>query len=786
MDRQPKPSKVKNKNPAPVQITAEQILRESKERTENSTKVPQQRIADKEELDNYRATKRKGFEDAIRRNRTAVGNWLKYSAWEESQMEMERARSIYERALDVDHRNQVLWLRYAEMEMKHKNINRARNIFDRAVSILPRIDVFWFKYTYMEELLENVAGARQVFERWMKWEPGEEAWAAYIKMENRYVFGPGYDGYKSQDAELSNTRYNELDRAREIYRRFVGVHPQPKNWLKWAKYEESIGRIDNAREIYQQCIETLGDDFIDQNMYVSFARFETRQKEIERARAIYKFALEKLPKGQTENLYNVYTQFEKQHGAKEGIEDVIIGKRRAKYEDELANNPKNYDIWFDYVRLEETAGEEEKIRELYERAIAQVPPVNEKRFWRRYIYLWIFYAVWEETQAKVAKRLHCTIAHTYGNLDVDPNPLQDSSRTKEVYNQLIKLVPHKTFTFAKIWLLYAKFLIRQKDLLAARKTLGAAIGMCPKEKLFKGYIELELQLREFDRARHLYMKYLEWNAGNCYAWIKFAELEKMLGDVERARGIFEIAVEQPVLDMPEVLWKGFIDFEVGEAEWENARALYERLLQRTEHVKVWITYANFEATALDNGEDISSRMSKAREVFERADKALKRKEDKAERVVLLEAWRELEREHGTAETQKKVVEKMPKPVKKRRRVVDENGEAAGWEEYYDYIFPDDESDRPNFKLLDMAHQWKAKMAAMGAKMGDSDEDDDDDDEEDDEEEGDGDVEMGGNGVGGSSGSRWEKDGDSDEEEGPSRKRLRTEGSSGEEDEDEED
>ena len=68
-------------------------------------------------------------------------------------------------------------------------------------------------------------------------------------------------------------------------------------------------------------------------MYVSFARFETRQKELDRARAIYKYALEKLPKGQTENLYNVYTQFEKQHGAKEGIEDVIIGKRRAKYED---------------------------------------------------------------------------------------------------------------------------------------------------------------------------------------------------------------------------------------------------------------------------------------------------------------------------------------------------------------------------------------------------------------------------------------------------------------------
>lgn len=29
-----------------------------------------------------------------------------------------RARSIYERALDVDHRNITIWLKYAEMEMK--------------------------------------------------------------------------------------------------------------------------------------------------------------------------------------------------------------------------------------------------------------------------------------------------------------------------------------------------------------------------------------------------------------------------------------------------------------------------------------------------------------------------------------------------------------------------------------------------------------------------------------------------------------------------------------------
>ena len=42
--------------------------------------------------------------------------------------------------------------------------------------------------------------------------------------------------------------------------------------------------------------------------------------------------------------------------------------------------------------------------------------------------------------------------------------------------------------------MYAQFEVRRLDLPAARKALGAAIGMCPKEKLFKGYIQLEFDV----------------------------------------------------------------------------------------------------------------------------------------------------------------------------------------------------------------------------------------------------------------------------------------------------
>ena len=115
------------------------------------------------------------------------------------------------------------------------------------------------KYTYMEEMLEEVARARQIFERWMQWEPEEEAWMAYVKFEKRY---------------------KELERARVIYERFVHIHPEPKNWIKWAEFEEREGKTEKAREIFTRAIEVMGEELMEQRLFISFAKFETRLKEV--------------------------------------------------------------------------------------------------------------------------------------------------------------------------------------------------------------------------------------------------------------------------------------------------------------------------------------------------------------------------------------------------------------------------------------------------------------------------------------------------------------------------
>ena len=143
-----------------------------------------------------------------------------------------------------------------------------------------------------------------------------------------------------------------------------------------------------------------------------------------------------------------------------------MSERRFQYEADVKQDPLNYDSWFDYIRLEEAAGQPDRVRslprciqapallhkgiycrlihrcrdssaakqlthdlqvrEVYERAIANVPPAPEKRYWQRYIYLWIRYALWEELEA------------------------EDAERTRQVYRACLNLIPHSVFTFAKV------------------------------------------------------------------------------------------------------------------------------------------------------------------------------------------------------------------------------------------------------------------------------------------------------------------------------------------------
>jgi monoamine oxidase len=94
MDSASRP-RVKNKAAAPVQISAEQLLREAVSHQETQLRAPTTRFADLEELREYQGRKRKDFEDYLRRNRQNVNNFTRYATWELEQREFARGTCRY-------------------------------------------------------------------------------------------------------------------------------------------------------------------------------------------------------------------------------------------------------------------------------------------------------------------------------------------------------------------------------------------------------------------------------------------------------------------------------------------------------------------------------------------------------------------------------------------------------------------------------------------------------------------------------------------------------------------
>jgi crooked neck len=53
-------------------------------------------------------------------------------------------------------------------------------------------------------------------------------------------------------------------------------------------------------------------------------------------------------------------------------------------------------------------------------------------------------------------------------------------------------------------------------------------------------------------------------------------------------------VKQEDIDLPEIVWKKYIDFEISlDQGTTNPCLLFERLIERSPHVKVWISYGTY-------------------------------------------------------------------------------------------------------------------------------------------------------------------------------------------------
>lgn len=704
---------------ADVQISSEGILKDAYDMKNGDIKRPSQKIQDLEELRSYQLNKRREFEQHLNKNRLNYGQWLRYARWEiDMNHDFARARSIFERALEVDVEHIPFWTHYVQFELTHRNINHARNLLDRGVTVLPMRSKLWFLYVQTEETLKNYDNVRTIFERWLTWKPSELAWDAYISFE---------------------LRYDEYENCRNIYRRYVNEFRSGKTWLQWIDFEtkelspshQSVPRI---RRIFELCVDTLLHDPATRNdpelaeIFDSWATWEASTKEYERAHAIYRELLNNenisklFSREQRLQFQEKYTTFEKIHGNKENIEESIVMSRKMRYEAELSHNPNDYDTWWKYIKIFENDQNEDLVRIKFHEAFNYKPSDNHKSIaWRRYVFLYIKCALWEEFTCRNAEG------------------------AREAWNKCLSVIPHAKFTFAKIWFGLAQFEIRNDEengLTKARKLLGKSIGQScvkrPKTKIFKNYISLEKTLGEWKRVRMLYEKWLETTLTTqedekaSPILLEYINFEREQDNEERCEALYKLGLQlydmqqtRSKFDPIETVWKSLVEFYKEEFKYNEARDLLNDLAKKYEDPNIWISLAIFESSIPTpeqfeqfqlTDEDIELEITdthreNSRDTYKRANQFFKDLDRDEERAMILRAWKRYEMLQGTTETQEEVEQKMP-------RVVEQDEADDKMERKITYVFPEDEKAAQEqqekqkisiSKFMANAQQWVASQ-----------------------------------------------------------------------------
>lgn len=651
-------------------------------------------INDLEEFKSFQTLKRNEFEQHVGKNRLNYKQWLQYARWEiENSHDYARTRSIYERALKVDFQYVPFWTHYVKFELINKNVNHARNLLERAISILPKENSLWFLYVQQEEILKNYQGVRNIFDKWITWHPDTSVWNAYISFEKRY---------------------HETDKIRNLFQKYISDHPSGNTWIKWVSFEKlckiDLDQIQRIRSTFELCLDTmLSDDKLkdDDNivdLVVMWTDWEASCNEYERGEAIFTNILNNnfffLSEPKLNDIYKAYKTFKKVYFDQNDVESDLFIQSKLNYEHLLKEYEYDSDLWLKYINICQFNNDLNTVKTLFKKSITYIPNDNSKTIkWKRYIFLWIKYALWEEFTNK------------------------DIMAAKKVWDDCLTLLKKKKITFGKIWIHIAQFHLRndgENGLMLFRKILGTQIGQSNtfglKNSIFKYYINFEKKIGEFDRVRKLYRKWIE---------LIFLDKNKMLtvnnvifDYLEFEKDNFEYKICDSIINMvldlieksifshrfnsKDDIWIFFINYYKERLIYDKCRFLYRKLLKSIIHPNLWISFALFESSVFspDQIKMISDKKIKTnsvnindyhlkntRAIFNEAVSFYEKNHAIEFKYIVLESWYNYEKLNGSEESISNVKYKLIGAIDETKQFDDIN------EKFSDNNFQEYESEK---------------------------------------------------------------------------------------------
>ncbi|KAI6244079.1 hypothetical protein M3Y99_00078000 [Aphelenchoides fujianensis] len=553
----------------------------------------------------------------------------------------------YERCLVFLNKMPRIWLDYCELMVRRGLVTETRRVFDRAIRALPVTQHMRIWPKYIEFLTShNIPETTiRVYRRYLKIYPAaREAFVDYLKGIDKLdeaaaelVILVNEDKDVSEQGKTSFQLWFELcellsENPDKIFSLNVeliirqGIRRYSDQvgdlWLALAKYYIGKPNIERARDIFEEAlvsVKTVRDFALIFDVYAKFMQRLTREQievvekaapeDVEHANFEMELLfsrLEHLLQRRPLLLNSVLLRQNPHNGSLE--QQMETFEEAARTIDPKNQTGSFADLWLETARLVEKAGDVERTKNVFERAV-RIPfaKVDElARVWCEYVQFQLKHGDYESTvkllkRATVAPAKHVQyfdetekvhnrlfkslrLWSLYADIEESMGPIE---ACRAVYERILEL----RIATPQIVINYALFLEENNFFEDSFKAYEKGIGLFRwpmvydiwnvylakfvKRYIYNIYIKKAIDFFGITSCRPIFTEAIQSlpEDRSREMSLKFAQVERNLGEIDRARVIYAHCAEICDPRVHELFWEVWKEFEVAHGNEDTLREM---------------------------------------------------------------------------------------------------------------------------------------------------------------------------------------------------------------------
>lgn len=507
-----------------------------------------------------------------------------------------------------------LWTSLADYYIRRKLPEKARDIFEEGMMTVVTVrdfSVIFDAYSQFEESMlaykmENLDLSDEEQENG-KEERGEQEEEEDVRKDTDLSVGKfekrilkGFWLHDDNDVDLRLARLEHLMDRRPELANSVLLRQNPHNVEQWHR-RVKLFEGNPTRQIltYTEAVRTV-DPFKavgkPHTLWVAFAKLYENHKDLANARVIFDKAVQVNYKS-VEHLASVWCEWAEMELRHKNFKGALDLMRRATAEPSVevkrrvaadGHEPvqmklhKSLRLWTFYVDLEESLGNLQSTRAVYERILdlrIATPQIiiNYAMFLEEHKYFEDAFRVYERG-VKIFKYPHVKdIWVTYLSKFVKRYGKSKLERARELFESAVETAPADCVK--TLYLQYAKL---EEDYGLAKRAMKVydqatkAVPANEKLSMYEIYIARAAEIFGVPKTREIYEQAIQSGLPDkdvktmC---MKYAELEKSLGEIDRARGIYTYASQFADPRTDPDFWNQWHEFEVQHGNEDTFREM---------------------------------------------------------------------------------------------------------------------------------------------------------------------------------------------------------------------